>query len=161
MKFSSLAAQECVTTVSLQLNRLEQIIFHSWYHVDGLVQEKCNSIAYALDLCHSCTNPSMFCIIMLYFIQYVTIRCMSCIKYAKILTQFLFHLPKFKTIIKECFCYNVIKSQSKCCAEFYNLSEYPTFINAHQGLYSPSIWTTYHQISWSLEATRLNTMMIV
>ena len=28
-------------------------------HVDGLVQERCNSIANALELCLSCTNPSM------------------------------------------------------------------------------------------------------
>ena len=29
------------------------------YDIDGLVQEKSNSIAYALELCLSCTNPSI------------------------------------------------------------------------------------------------------
>ena len=31
----------------------------SWLHIDGLVQEKCNSIANALELHLSCTNPSI------------------------------------------------------------------------------------------------------
>ena len=30
-------------------------------HVDGLVQERRNSIANVLELCLSCTNPSMYC----------------------------------------------------------------------------------------------------
>ena len=29
--------------------------------IDGLVQEKRNSIANALELCLSCTNPSKYC----------------------------------------------------------------------------------------------------
>ena len=28
-------------------------------YIDGLVQERCNSIAYALELCITCTNPSV------------------------------------------------------------------------------------------------------
>ena len=31
-------------------------------HVDGLVQERHNSIANALDLCLSCTIPLMWCV---------------------------------------------------------------------------------------------------
>ena len=31
-----------------------------WSHVDGLVQERCNSIANALELRISCTNPSIW-----------------------------------------------------------------------------------------------------
>ena len=30
-------------------------------HVDGLMQERCTSIANALELCLSCINPSMYC----------------------------------------------------------------------------------------------------
>ena len=35
-------------------------VFISWNHVDGLVQERRNSIANALELRLSCTNPSMW-----------------------------------------------------------------------------------------------------
>ena len=31
------------------------------FHIDGLVQERCNSIANALELCLPCTNPSILC----------------------------------------------------------------------------------------------------
>ena len=35
---------------------------NSYLHVDGLVQERCNSSALAMELRLSCTNPSMCCI---------------------------------------------------------------------------------------------------
>ena len=31
----------------------------NWYNIDGLVQERCNSSALAMELCLSCTNPSI------------------------------------------------------------------------------------------------------
>ena len=39
---------------------VESVSMQWWHHVDGLVQERRNSIANALDLRLSCTNPSMF-----------------------------------------------------------------------------------------------------
>ena len=41
------------------------VLATSWqnqYHIDGLVQERCNSIANALELCLSCTNQLIFLI---------------------------------------------------------------------------------------------------
>ena len=38
----------------------ERLIFITWAHIDGLGQEKRNSIANALDLCLSCTNLSIY-----------------------------------------------------------------------------------------------------
>ena len=35
--------------------------FDVFLHVDGLMQERCNSIAKALELYLSCTNPSLSC----------------------------------------------------------------------------------------------------
>ena len=42
----------------MQALSLESLRLH-WSHVDGLVQERCNSIANALELHLSCTNPSL------------------------------------------------------------------------------------------------------
>ena len=43
-------------------SHIEGIVAMSWYHhdIDGLVQERCKSIANALELCLSCTNPSLY-----------------------------------------------------------------------------------------------------
>ena len=44
---------------------LAQISANVWHHfatksdIDGLVQERCNSIALALEVCASCTKPSI------------------------------------------------------------------------------------------------------
>ena len=35
-------------------------IFLMIYHVDGLVQERCDSSALAMELCLSCTNPPIY-----------------------------------------------------------------------------------------------------
>ena len=38
-------------------------LYWSWYHIDGLVQERCNFIANTLELYLSCTNASTYPII--------------------------------------------------------------------------------------------------
>ena len=42
-----------------RLQDLLAIFLYEWSHVDGLVQERRYSIANALELCLSCTNPSV------------------------------------------------------------------------------------------------------
>ena len=37
-----------------------RIMVHSWYHINGLMPERCNSIANTLELRLSCTKPSIF-----------------------------------------------------------------------------------------------------
>ena len=37
-----------------------QFMQYSWHHIDGLGQEKRNSIALAMELRFSCTNPSIW-----------------------------------------------------------------------------------------------------
>ena len=45
-----------------------------WGYIDGLVQERCNSIANALELRLSCTNPSIFPAAV--EIWYLPVRCL-------------------------------------------------------------------------------------
>ena len=42
--------------------------------IDGLVQERCNSIANALELCLSCTNPSKLCRYMVIHIIFYSLQ---------------------------------------------------------------------------------------
>ena len=53
------------------------------YHIDGLMQERHNSIANALDLCLSCTNPSIWHHEPMFTKLYATIR--QCCRKCKIL----------------------------------------------------------------------------
>ena len=39
---------------------MNKLLYHTKYF-DGLVQESCNPIANALELCLSCNNPSILC----------------------------------------------------------------------------------------------------
>ena len=47
--------------VNFQLTLVYEEVMVCNVHVDGLVQERHNSIANALELHLSCTNPSMYC----------------------------------------------------------------------------------------------------
>ena len=54
---------------------LEIIICSQIHFIDGLAQERCNSIANALELRLSCTNPSIWC--KSYFLSLKWIQCSS------------------------------------------------------------------------------------
>ena len=43
-------------------------------YIDGLVQERLNSIAYALDLRRSCTNPSIWRCALVWVIQTISAK---------------------------------------------------------------------------------------
>ena len=40
--------------------KVKMVVWLSYPYIDGLVEERCNSIANALELRLSCTNPSMY-----------------------------------------------------------------------------------------------------
>ena len=51
-----------------KIKRADKVTFYFFFHIDGLVQERRNSIALAMELCHSCINPSIWSD-YLYFFQ--------------------------------------------------------------------------------------------
>ena len=50
----------CKSNSTATIRNSLKILMHAMSHIDGLVQERCNSIANAMELRLSCTNPSIY-----------------------------------------------------------------------------------------------------
>ena len=62
MQWTNLLKQALQRNQNLQITQVSIDVYPSHWYINGLMKERCNSIANALELHLSCTNPSIWCI---------------------------------------------------------------------------------------------------